>query len=180
MLGNGYYGNCKWRRILLKNTTVILGHLLSLTFKSICTFNTFQATDFYMCLNHQLPKNIWWVKECGVSISRFVLEKPDSTRFLHDIIFYLKSGSIVVSFSLGTAFLRVDVLQFWFQHTTRDFLSSCLYVELLLLSTTYEREMWSTRIQSLSKSTKRTNPVSHWRFPYQLLFKIPRDMYSCM
>ena len=36
---------------------------------------------------------------CGVSNSSFVLVKPDSVRFHHDIILCLKSDSIVVSFS---------------------------------------------------------------------------------
>ena len=77
----------------------------------------------------------------------FVLEEPDSVRFHHDIIFCLESDSIVVSFSQGIGKLRVDVLQFWFQHITCDFLSSCIHGVVLFLSKTYERDMTSMRIQ---------------------------------
>ena len=57
---------------------------------------------------------IIWDAVDGVSISWFVIDVPDSVQFHHDINFCLKSDSIVVSFSSGTGFLRVDILQFWF------------------------------------------------------------------
>ena len=69
-----------------------------------------------------------------VSITGFVIEKLDSVLFYHDIIFCLESDSIVVSFSSSTGFLRVDIRQFWFQHITYYFLSSCFHGVLLFLS----------------------------------------------
>ena len=89
-------------------------------------------------------------KQYGVLISQFVLDVPYSVQFHHDIIFCLESDSIVmivVFFSSCTGFLRVDILQFQFQHITCYFLSSCIHGILLFLQTTYERGMTSTRIQ---------------------------------
>ena len=90
------------------------------------------------------PRNrIRW----DVSIPGFVIEELDSVQFHHDILFCLESDSIVVPFSSSTSFLRVDIRQFWFQHITCYFLSSCITGVLLFLSTTYERELVSTRTE---------------------------------
>ena len=62
-----------------------------------------------------------------VSISRFALDELDSVQFHHDIT-CLESDSIVVSFTSGTGFLRVNVVQFWFQQITCHFLPSCIVV----------------------------------------------------
>ena len=92
-----------------------------------------------------------------VSITGFLIEELDSVQFYHDIIFCLESDSIVVSFSSSTGFLRVDFRQFWFQHITCYFLSSCFHGVLLFLSTTYERELASTRAHLIRKATKKTD-----------------------
>ena len=90
--------------------------------------------------------NFQWA-HWDVLISGFVIEELDSVQFHHDIIFCLESYSIVVPFSSSTGFLRVDFRQFWFQHITCYFLSSCFHGVLLFLSTSYERELASPRTQ---------------------------------
>ena len=55
---------------------------------------------------------------CGVSISGCVLDELDSVQFHHDISFCLELDYIVLSFSSGTGFLGVDVVQFWYQYIT--------------------------------------------------------------
>ena len=79
--------------------------------------------------------NIWRFLHCGVWISRFVLDVSDSVQFHHDITFCLDSDSIIVSFSSGTSFLRLEIILFWFQHITWYFLSSCFVVFIDILRT---------------------------------------------
>ena len=78
--------------------------------------------------SYMLHDTIWR----GFILDLFKIDGPDSVRFHHDVIFC--SDSIVVS-SSGTRKLRVDFVQFWFQHISRYFLSSCIHGVLLFLST---------------------------------------------
>ena len=101
---------------------------------SLCYYIWFK--NFDQCV-------IYW----DVTISDFGLKELDFVQFHHDIIFCLESDSIVLSFLSSTGFLRVDIHQIWFQHITCYFLPSCFHGVLLFLSTTYERELASTRTQ---------------------------------
>ena len=82
------------------------------------------------------PEMLQW----DVANTGFAIQELDSVQILQDIIFYLESDSIVVSFSSSSDFLWVDIRQFWFQHITYYFLSSCSHAVLLFLSTTYDRK----------------------------------------
>ena len=89
---------------------------------------------------------------CAVTNNRFVLQEPDSVRFRHDIILYLESDSFVVSFKIESRCPSVLVPTYHL-----DFFLSCIDVCIDNLRTrNHEYAM-----NSLCKSTKRTNPVSH-------------------
>ena len=96
----------------------------------------------------------------GVLISRFVLDVPASVQFHHDITFCLESDSIVVSFSSGTSFLRVDILQFWSNVSPAIsfhpvFMVHCCFYRQLT------NEKWRVReFSSFRKSKKKTNMFS--------------------
>ena len=104
--------------------------------------------------------------EWDISISGFVLEEQDSVQIHHEIIFCLESDSIVVSFSSSTGFLRLNIHQFWSQHITCYFLSSCIHGYCCFYRQ-HTSEKWRVRkLGSLRKSTKRTC-FPHLRFPCQ-------------
>ena len=97
-----------------------------------------------------------------VSISRFVVDVPDSVQFHHDIIFCMESNSIVVSFSSGIGFLRVHMLQFWFQNITCYFY--CCFNQQLMTE-----KCQVDQFSSLRKSTKKTYPFSPLKISISIL-----------
>ena len=69
-------------------------------------------------------------KLSGLSISRFVRDEPDSVWFHHDILFCLESDYILFVLFIRYRKIESNVLEFWFQHITCDFLSSCIVLSI--------------------------------------------------